>query len=30
MKTAYGDDLTVTLDGHVATVVLDRPPYNHV
>ena len=30
MKTAYGDHLTVTLDGHVATVMIDRPPNNHV
>ena len=30
MKTAYGDHLTVTLEGHVATVMIDRPPNNHV
>lgn len=30
MKTAYGDSLTVTIQGHVATVTIDRPPYNHV
>jgi len=30
MKTAYGDHLTVTLEGHVATVIIDRPPNNHV
>ena len=30
MKTAYGDHLTVTLDDHVATVMIDRPPNNHV
>ena len=30
MKTAYGDHLTVTTEGHVATVVIDRPPNNHV
>ena len=30
MKTAYGDHLTVTLDGHVATVMIDRPPNHHV
>ncbi len=30
MKTAYGDHLKVTLEGHVATVVIDRPPNNHV
>lgn len=30
MKTAYGDHLTVTLEGHVATIMIDRPPNNHV
>jgi enoyl-CoA hydratase/carnithine racemase len=30
MKTAYGDHLTVTTEGHVATIVIDRPPNNHV
>lgn len=30
MKTAYGDHLTVTLESHVATVMIDRPPNNHV
>lgn len=30
MKTAYGDHLTVTTQGHVATVTIDRPPNNHV
>ena len=30
MKTAYGDHLTVTTEGHVATLVIDRPPNNHV
>ncbi len=30
MKTAYGDHLTVTLEGHVATATIDRPPNNHV
>ena len=25
MKTAYGDHLTATTEGHVATVVIDRP-----
>ena len=30
MKTAYGDHLTVTMEGHVATVTIDRPPNNHV
>lgn len=24
------DHITVTRDGHVATIVVDRPPYNHV
>lgn len=30
MKTAYGDHLKVTLENHVATVTIDRPPNNHV
>lgn len=30
MKTAYGDHLKVTLEGHVAMVTIDRPPNNHV
>jgi enoyl-CoA hydratase/carnithine racemase len=30
MKTAYGDHITVELSDHVATVVFDRPPNNHV
>ena len=30
MKTAYGDHLTLTTEGHVATVIIDRPPSNHV
>jgi enoyl-CoA hydratase/carnithine racemase len=30
MKTAYGDHITVTREGHVATAVIDKPPYNHV
>src|SRR3990167_4639005 len=30
MKTAYGDHISVTHDGHLATVVIDKPPYNHV
>ena len=29
MKTKYGD-VSVALDGHVATVEIDRPPNNHV
>lgn len=30
MKTAYGDHISVVIDGHVATVTFDRPPNNHV
>ena len=30
MNTQFGDHITVALDGHVAVVTLDRPPYNHV
>lgn len=30
MKTGYGDHLTLTTSGHVGTIVLDRPPNNHV
>lgn len=30
MKTAYGDHITVVIDGHVATVTIDKPPNNHV
>ena len=30
MKTAYGDHIAVSLDGHVATVTIDKPPNNHV
>ena len=30
MKTAYGDHLTVAIKAHVATVMIDRPPNNHV
>ena len=30
MKTAYGDHLNLTLERHVATVTIDRPPNNHV
>ena len=31
MKSNYGDEVSVALDGrHVAIVVLDRPPNNHV
>ena len=30
MKSAYGENISVTHDGHVATVVIDKPPYNHV
>ncbi|KRB40635.1 MAG: enoyl-CoA hydratase/isomerase family protein [Pseudomonadota bacterium] len=30
MKTAYGDHLTVATEAHVATVMINRPPNNHV
>jgi enoyl-CoA hydratase/carnithine racemase len=30
MKSAFGDHVTVALDGHVAVVTLDRPPHNFV
>lgn len=30
MKTAYGDSISVAVDGHVATVTFSRPPNNHV
>jgi enoyl-CoA hydratase/carnithine racemase len=30
MKTAYGDNISVAVDGHVATVTFSRPPNNHV
>lgn len=30
MKTAYGDHITVVIEGHVATVTIDKPPNNHV
>jgi enoyl-CoA hydratase/carnithine racemase len=30
MKSAFGDHVTVALDGHVAVVTIDRPPHNHV
>ncbi len=30
MKTAYGDHLKVSIEGHIATVTIDRPPNNHV
>jgi enoyl-CoA hydratase/carnithine racemase len=30
MKSAYGENITATLDGHVAVVTLDRPPTNFV
>ena len=30
MNTQFGDHITVAVDGHVAVVTLDRPPYNHV
>lgn len=30
MKDAYGDHVTVAMDGHVAVVTLNRPPHNFV
>jgi enoyl-CoA hydratase/carnithine racemase len=30
MTKAYGDHITVALDGHVATLEFNRPPNNHV
>jgi enoyl-CoA hydratase/carnithine racemase len=30
MNGQFGDHITVQIDGHVAVVTLDRPPYNHV
>lgn len=30
MKTAYGDSISVVVDGNVATVTFSRPPNNHV
>lgn len=30
MKSAYGDDVKVALEGNVAVVTLDRPPHNFV
>jgi enoyl-CoA hydratase/carnithine racemase len=30
IKQAWGDHVTVAMDGHVAVVTIDRPPYNHV
>src|SRR3954465_10145366 len=30
MQGKFGDHITVQIDGHVAVVTLDRPPYNHV
>ena len=30
MKMAFGDHVTVALDGHVAVVTVDRPPHNFV
>lgn len=30
MKPAYGDHITVAMDGHVAVVTLGRPPHNFV
>ncbi|MFI4964018.1 MAG: enoyl-CoA hydratase/isomerase family protein [Caulobacterales bacterium] len=30
MNGAFGDHVTVQVDGHVAVVTIDRPPHNHV
>ena len=30
MKSAYGDHVSVALDGNVAVVTLNRPPHNFV
>jgi enoyl-CoA hydratase/carnithine racemase len=30
MNGAFGDNVTVQIDGHVAVVTIDRPPHNHV
>jgi len=30
MKSAFGDHVTVAMDGHVAVVTLNRPPHNFV
>lgn len=30
MREAFGDNVRVTVDGHVAVVTIDRPPHNHV
>jgi enoyl-CoA hydratase/carnithine racemase len=30
MNGQFGDNVAVQVDGHVAVVTLDRPPYNHV
>ena len=30
MNGAFGDNVTVRIDGHVAVVTIDRPPHNHV
>ena len=30
MNGQFGDNIAVQVDGHVAVVTLDRPPYNHV
>ena len=30
MKSAYGDQVQVALDGNVAVVTLNRPPHNFV
>ena len=30
MKSKFGDEITVAIQGHVAVVTIDRPPNNHV
>jgi enoyl-CoA hydratase/carnithine racemase len=30
MKSNFGEHITVTRDGHVALIEIDRPPHNHV
>ncbi len=30
MKSAFGEHVTIAIDGHVAVLTIDRPPHNHV
>ena len=30
MQSAFGDNITVEVDGHLAIVTINRPPHNHV